>query len=107
MNSLSSHVLDTTTGKPAANMQISLTAPDGETVSSITNADGRCKEWGEITFVAGTYSLRFHCKEYLLNTHGESFYPHVDIAFDITENGGHYHVPLLISPYGFSSYRGS
>ena len=86
--SLSSHVLDTTLGKPAANMQ-------------------RCNQWQDTDFVAGIYQLRFHTKNYLLAHHGAAFYPFVDIHFELVENGGHYHVPLLISPYGFSSYRGS
>lgn len=107
MNSLSSHVLDTTTGRPASNMKITLSTPAGSMIESATDADGRCKDWGETVFIAGTYSLRFHCKEYLLATHEASFYPFVDIHFEISQNGGHYHVPLLISPYGFSSYRGS
>ncbi|MBS09378.1 MAG: 5-hydroxyisourate hydrolase, partial [Alteromonas sp.] len=64
--------------------------------------------WGvEDGFAAGVYTLRFHCKPYLVETHGKSFYPHIDITFELDENGGHYHVPLLISPFGFSSYRGS
>jgi 5-hydroxyisourate hydrolase len=107
MNSLSSHVLDTTTGKPASNMKITLSTPDGNIIESQTNTDGRCKDWSETVFAAGTYCLRFHCKEYLLVTHGASFYPFVDIHFEISQGGGHYHLPLLISPYGFSSYRGS
>ncbi len=107
MISLSSHVLDTTTGKPAINMQITLTLPNGNEFEGVTNEDGRCKEFGEAALEAGTYCLRFHCKDYLIKTHGASFYPFVDIHFEITPNSGHYHVPLLISPYGFSSYRGS
>ena len=107
MNSLSSHVLDTTSGKPASNMKITLSTPDGAQIASETNADGRCNDWGDTVFTAGYYCLRFHCKEYLEAVHGESFYPFVDINFEITQNGGHYHVPLLISPYGFNSYRGS
>ena len=107
MNSLSSHVLDTTNGKPAENMHITLSLPNGDTVETSTNSDGRCNDWSDTVFAAGTYCLRFHCKAYLDKLHGASFYPFVDIHFEITENGGHYHVPLLISPYGFSSYRGS
>ncbi|MFC3120057.1 hydroxyisourate hydrolase [Agaribacter flavus] len=107
MNSLSSHVLDTTSGKPAAGMKLCLTTASGDSIEAVTDNDGRCKQWGDVEFSAGIYTLRFYCKEYLLEKHGESFYPHVDIAFEIQENGGHYHVPLLISPFGFSSYRGS
>ncbi|WP_296049809.1 hydroxyisourate hydrolase [uncultured Alteromonas sp.] len=107
MISLSSHVLDTTSGTPVADMPVTLTAPDGNQVTTVTNCDGRCKDWPGITFTAGTYHIRFACKDYLLARHGQSFYPHVDIHFEMTEDGGHYHVPLLISPFGFSSYRGS
>lgn len=107
MISLSSHVLDTTSGKPVANMPVTLTGPDGSQVTSITNSDGRCKEWPGISLTSGTYQIRFECKDYLLAHHGQSFYPFVDIHFDMNEDGGHYHVPLLISPFGFSSYRGS
>lgn len=107
MISLSSHVLDTTSGTPVADMPVTLTDPDGNQVTTVTNSDGRCKDWPGIAFTAGTYHIRFACKDYLLARHGQSFYPHVDIYFEMTEDGGHYHVPLLISPFGFSSYRGS
>ena len=107
MNSLSSHVLDTTLGLPAANMSISLTRPDGLVINTSTDADGRCKDWNQTEFTPGIYQLRFHTKKYLLELHQKAFYPFVDIHFELEENGGHYHIPLLISPFGFSSYRGS
>lgn len=107
MNSLSSHVLDTTNGKPASGMQLTLSFPNGDSASFSTDDDGRCNAWNTHEFTPGSYCIRFHCKAYLEALHGSSFYPFVDIHFDMTENGGHYHVPLLISPYGFSSYRGS
>ncbi|WP_133471500.1 hydroxyisourate hydrolase [Paraglaciecola marina] len=105
--SLSSHVLDTTLGKPAAHMQLELTTYDGKTITGTTDVDGRCKEWQDFEFAAGEYCLRFYTKDYLLAHHKEAFYPFVDVHFELVKNGGHYHVPLLISPYGFSSYRGS
>ncbi len=105
--SLSSHVLDTTLGKPAANMLLALNTPDGQVIQGKTDADGRCKDWGDYEFVAGEYCLRFHTKAYLLEQHNSSFYPFVDVNFELVVDGGHYHVPLLISPFGFSSYRGS
>jgi 5-hydroxyisourate hydrolase len=107
MNTLSSHVLDTTSGKPAAGMTLTLTIPDGNSYSGITNQDGRCNQWDTSDFSAGEYCIRFHCKDYLLSAHGQSFYPFIDINFEMTQNGGHYHIPLLISPFGYSSYRGS
>lgn len=105
--SLSSHVLDTTNGKPVANLPIELTLPNGETVTGTTDSDGRFSNWGSVTFVTGTYHLRFITKDYLQKQHGGGFYPFVDIHFVITSEQSHYHVPLLISPFGFSSYRGS
>lgn len=107
MITLSSHVLDTTSGKPAADLPLTLTTPDGSTYKGVTNSDGRCKDFGDVAFTDGVYQLRFHCEAYLVKQHGESFYPYVDIAFTMSSDGGHYHVPLLISPFGFSSYRGS
>ncbi|MDP5031615.1 MAG: hydroxyisourate hydrolase [Paraglaciecola sp.] len=105
--SLSSHVLDTTLGKPAANMKLTLITPEGREVEALTNNDGRCNQWQATEFTAGIYQLRFHTKSYLLEHHAAAFYPYVDIHFELVEDGGHYHVPLLISPFGFSSYRGS
>lgn len=105
--SLSSHVLDTTLGKPAANMKLALTTYDGQVFQTQTDEDGRCNDWADFDFQPGEYCLRFHTKDYLLAHHTEAFYPFVDVNFELTENGGHYHVPLLISPFGFSSYRGS
>ena len=105
--SLSSHVLDTTLGKPAANMQLILTTPNGDITRAQTDADGRCNQWGELAFSAGHHQLRFVTGEYLSDRHGSAFYPFVDVHFEITQDGGHYHIPLLISPFGFSSYRGS
>jgi len=110
MNTLSSHVLDTTLGKPAQGIELTLTLPDGSALKGETDSDGRFKNWAIDSangFPAGVYTLRFHCKPYLIEVHGSSFYPHIDITFELNENGGHYHVPLLISPFGFSSYRGS
>lgn len=107
MLSLSSHVLDTTSGKPVANLPIELLTPDGQRATVETDDDGRCKTWPDINLVAGCYQLRFLCKPYLLEQYGKCFYPYVDIHFELESDGGHYHVPLLISPFGFSSYRGS
>lgn len=107
MLSLSSHVLDTTKGLPAVAMNLTLHCPDGRQLSGMTNEDGRFSDWQEHEFTAGAYTLRFDTGSYLQQHHGSAFYPHVDIAFVMAETGGHYHIPLLISPFGFSSYRGS
>lgn len=107
MNTLSSHVLDTANGKPVANLPLELLLPNGKKVIAITDEDGRCSSWDEAEFVPGQYQLRFLVKPYLIQTHGSSFYPHVDVHFELQSDNAHYHVPLLISPFGFSSYRGS
>ncbi|GAC14725.1 hydroxyisourate hydrolase [Aliiglaciecola lipolytica] len=107
MNTLSSHVLDTAAGKPVASLKLQLTTPQGEQIITQTDSDGRCNQWDEVKFTAGQYQLRFYVEDYLVEKHGESFYPFVDVNFKLSTNGGHYHVPLLISPFGFSSYRGS
>ncbi len=107
MNTLSSHVLDTTAGKPVAGLPITLYTCRGDSLQTHTDDDGRCNQWQHIELLAGEYRLRFHCQTYLCQTHGQSFYPFVDISFLLGDQSSHYHVPLLISPFGFSSYRGS
>ncbi|WP_416307976.1 hydroxyisourate hydrolase [Neptunicella sp. SCSIO 80796] len=107
MNSLSSHVLDTALGKPAAGMKLRLTTSEGQVIEGVTDNDGRCNVWADAHFSPGTYHLHFSTGKYLKTKHGKAFYPYVDITFEMEYEGGHYHVPLLISPFGFSSYRGS
>lgn len=107
MISLSSHVLDTSRGVPADAMELILTTPDLQEFKGVTDKDGRCKDWGIENFEPGVYQIRFHCQEYLLRHNDQTLYPFVDIHFEMTNEGGHYHIPLLISPFGFSSYRGS
>ena len=107
MNSLSSHVLDTTLGKPAVDLKIELTLPSGRTINAITDKDGRCNNWQGEEIKPGEYHIRFITGKYLVDIHGSGFYPYVDVTFIIAPDSGHYHIPLLISPYGFSSYRGS
>ncbi len=107
MNSLSSHVLDTTLGRPASGLRLQLTLPNGNQIDAVTDSDGRCNNWQDSQIVAGTYKLRFDTEEYLRRHHDSAFYPHVDITFSVDSDNEHYHIPLLISPFGFSSYRGS
>lgn len=107
MNSLSSHVLDTTIGKPAAGIEIELTLPSGLTIDAITDEDGRCNYWQGAEIKPGQYRIRFLTENYLQAIHDSCFYPFVDVTFNIEEKAGHHHIPLLISPFGFSSYRGS
>lgn len=115
MGALTTHVLDTSGGKPAAGVLIDLYRL-GETAerisSALTNEDGRCPAPlldGE-DFQAGEYELVFHAGEYFramgMELPDPAFLDHVVIRFGIADDE-HYHVPLLISPYGYSTYRGS
>lgn len=101
MAQLSTHVLDATTGKPAAGITVSL---DGTTAT--TDADGRISGLGG-DVPAGIHRLHFDTGAYFAAHGVPTFYPEVVITFDITDTAGKYHVPLLLSPYSYSTYRGS
>ncbi len=116
MGRLTTHVLDTSLGRPAAGVRVELERIDGERIKvadTLTNADGRVDRpllEGE-ALVAGIYELRFHAGEYFrgrgLLLPNPAFLDLVVIRFGITAPDEHYHVPLLISPYAYSTYRGS
>jgi 5-hydroxyisourate hydrolase len=108
MGKLSTHVLDTANGRPAAGMKIELRRmPSGELVKNLTtNNDGRTDEpvLGPDEITAGDYELVFHVGAYF----GESkFLDVVPVRFRIADAGQNYHVPLLCSPWSYSTYRGS
>jgi 5-hydroxyisourate hydrolase len=108
MGMLSTHVLDTSLGVPAAGVGAVLENSDGEVVGfGITDPDGRIGTIGAGTLDAGDYRLRFSTGDYFKTVGVEAFYPEVIIVFTVADSGQHYHVPLLLSPYGFSTYRGS
>lgn len=110
---LSTHVLDTARGRPAAGIAVSLSAagPGGwvELGRGATDADGRIASLLPATAPAApgtTLRLRFELEAYFRSLSAPVFYPHVDIVFTL-QDGGHHHIPLLISPFGYSTYRGS
>ncbi|HYE01566.1 MAG TPA: hydroxyisourate hydrolase [Alphaproteobacteria bacterium] len=117
MARLSTHVLDTAHGRPAAGMRLSLHRLDGErrqmVVEATTNADGRTE--GPLlagdTIPVGIYELVFHVGDYFaeqgVTLPQPRFLDTVPIRFGIADDVGHYHVPLLVSPWSFSTYRGS
>ena len=112
MSQLTTHILDTTKGEPAAGIVIILYRGENdawtEIARGITNADGR--EGGllkaKVLLDHGIYKLRFETKDYFDKTAIATFYPYVEIVFDITSDD-HYHIPLLLNPFGYSTYRGS
>jgi 5-hydroxyisourate hydrolase len=101
---LSTHVLDATTGAPAAGMAVVLTSGGAERDRATTDADGRARlaEPG-----AGDHTLTFATGDWFTATGREGFYPEVAVTFTVTDPGRHHHVPLLLSPFAYSTYRGS
>jgi 5-hydroxyisourate hydrolase len=103
MATLSTHVLDTALGRPAAGIQVTLRTNEGADIDvGTTDGDGRVGSLGG-DLAAGSYSLRFDTGGYLGD---DAFYPEVVVSFRVGTDE-HYHVPVLLSPYGYSTYRGS
>lgn len=100
MITLSTHVLDAGTGSPARDVRVQLLGPDGVLGEGRTDADGRLRAWGDVVLAPGTYRLRFETAAL------SAFFPEVVIAFRVEEDR-HHHVPLLLSPFAYSTYRGS
>ena len=111
MSTITTHILDTTKGKPAAGISIILYKLDNaftEIARGTTNSDGRIPDLlpKDKTLAKGIYKMRFEVKPYFEKDSITTFYPFVEITFEINSNG-HYHVPLLLNPFGYSTYRGS
>ena len=116
MGLLTTHVLDTARGRPACGVLIELfRVDDGRSLlgTATTNEDGRCEEplLSESEFCNGRYELVFHAGDYFaatgLSLPEPRFLDRVVIRFGVSDSGQHYHVPLLISPFSYSTYRGS
>ncbi|WP_107772004.1 hydroxyisourate hydrolase [Nocardioides sediminis] len=107
MATLSTHVLDTSRGRPAVALRVTLESAGGATLAeAATDADGRVGDLAPGDLGAGTYRLRFDTAAWFAAHDVEAFYPEVVVAFDLTGDD-HFHVPLLLSPFGYSTYRGS
>ncbi len=105
-STLSTHVLDTSLGKPAAGIAIRLLRAGAEIGRGTTDADGRVRDFGAGELAPGSYALVFAVGAYFASGKRESFYKEITVDFEITASG-HHHVPLLLSPFGYSTYRGS
>jgi 5-hydroxyisourate hydrolase len=114
MSAITTHVLDTSRGRPASGVPVTLEIQTEERGwwligKGETDADGRLKELlsQEHVLAQGLYRLRFDTATYFASQSVESFYPEVCIIFSVRDAAQHYHVPLLLNPYGYSTYRGS
>ena len=113
MSAITTHILDVSKGRPASGVPVVLEYEQGGEWKEIgrgqTDEDGRLKDLlpAEFDLMAGTYRLIFDTSHYFSAQRTESFYPSVMVTFIVREAAQHYHVPLLLSPYGYSTYRGS
>lgn len=107
---ITTHVLDTSRGAPAAGMSVLLEVQrsgDWMTIGRAnTDANGRVASFGSTALDSGTYRLTFDTRAYHKGIGVASFFPEVTVMFEVV-SGAHYHVPLLLSPFGFSTYRGT
>ncbi|WP_445115701.1 hydroxyisourate hydrolase [Acinetobacter sp. WZC-1] len=105
---ISTHILDTHLGQPAAGVTVRLYTADGQLLAETqTNTDGRIADFNHAEFQAGAYRLEFLTEAWFQSMQLKTFFPKVSIDFFITDSQQHYHVPLLISPFAYSTYRGS
>ncbi len=112
MSPITTHVLDTARGRPAAGVPVLLELRSGsetwtERGRGTTDADGRIKDLVAGPLVPGVYRLTFDTAAYFRAQKLEAFYPYVAIVFEVRDPASHHHVPLLLSPFGYSTYRGS
>lgn len=108
---VTTHVLDATSGQPAADVEVTLERNAGQNwqlvTSGRTDADGRITAFGPADLERGVYRVSFAVAAYFAARDQPSFYPEVVVMFTLDEKDAHYHVPLLLSPYAYSTYRGS
>ena len=109
MSTISTHVLDTSLGKPAAGIRVTLRRDDSLIGSGTTDDDGRVRDLLEqgSALTEGDYTLSFSVSDYFARSKRDTFYNDIQVSFRIIADSEHYHVPLLLSPFGYSTYRGS
>jgi len=111
---VTTHILDTSRGKPAANIVVTLETRSANQIwiplsSEKTNADGRIDHFTGLApkIPSGTYRLTFQTEPYFKTLDVETFYPSITVTFQVRTPEKHYHVPLLLNPFGYSTYRGT
>src|SRR5687767_9836398 len=114
MSAITTHVLDTARGCPAAGVRVALEQIDPSdrwqvVGHGVTDANGRLRTLLSESVVPspGLYRLSFDTRAYFAEHGLQAFFPHVLVTFEVAQPDGHYHVPLLLSPFGYSTYRGS
>jgi 5-hydroxyisourate hydrolase len=108
MSYVTAHVLDSVTGTPARGVAVELEDADGTTIATAeTDDDGRVPDLGPETLESGDYRITFATGQYFAGRNQPTFYPSVTVSFTVQATERHYHVPLLLSPFAFSTYRGS
>ena len=113
MSPITSHILDTACGCPATGIETSLEFKDnGNWIllgKAASNKDGRLSNLlpDNHKLLAGCYRIKFETGKYFSDKQIEAFYPYVEVVFELSKPSEHYHIPLLLSPFGYSTYRGS
>ena len=113
MSAVTAHVLDTALGVPAAGVPVLLEEVRSEgdattyVADAVTDSDGRVGDLGPDRLERGDYRLTFGTSTYFASTDQTGFYPYVSITFSLADPSQHYHVPVLLSPFAYSTYRGS
>ena len=111
MSTVTTHVLDTSQGQPAAGVPVRLEYLTGGEPSLVaeasTDGDGRVRELGPDGLPPGIYRVVFEVAEYFARSGQRAFYPEIAISFLVDSADGHYHVPLVLSPFAYSTYRGT
>ncbi|MEI5672744.1 MULTISPECIES: hydroxyisourate hydrolase [unclassified Nocardioides] len=106
MSTLSTHVLDAALGRPASGLSLALSGPDGATLATaVTDGDGRVRFDAELG--AGAHTLVFETGAWFADAERDTFFPTVEVAFAVDDEQPHFHVALLLSPYSYTTYRGS
>ena len=108
---ISTHILDLTRGTPAASVRVTLAILDAkghwaDKATAKTDFEGRCRGLVPEGQPPGTYRLRFETGAYFTSLGVQPFFPYVEVTFSVTDPAGHYHVPLMLTPFGYSTHKG-